>query len=764
MKRIHIRRARLSLPRLALHLALAACMPLLNCALPRREPLSFALLFAALACGAEPFSMSAGYLVSALTARAWAGMLSAAVQTAIMLLACVISRRMKVRSGRVLLLCAACLAQLPFLLLFPHSGYPLPLPLFGQKAVLALIMLALALLFSLALHALLHEAFRCRLQAGKLACIVLLWTVTGLGALSAFAGWSEPLFRLAALTLLLFGTLLLKSAAALPFAVVLAFPLALARVSALPIAAFALFACAALLFVPYGRVAAALSFALAALLERYLAGAFGGSALTVLLALLPCLLPALIACLMPERAYARLRRTLLFYRERTLPRMAINRNRRAVGQQLYEISALFREIGTAFEGEEGEDGSARLLRESLERTLCASCANCKRCRDAHMGESLDKLIAVGRAKGRVNLIDLPETLSSLCTNCAGLLFALNKQLAEYRRYAAQREAAREGRALLSRQARGVSEILKDIALEQSEEYTFTEGERALGEALAAAGLLSSEIFLYGEGAQFTATMTLEERADAKKVCEAASRALGMPLTLREKIPLTRERACFVFKRKAHFDAAFGLAGLPKEGVEASGDTHSVLKIDERRFLVALSDGMGSGEEARAVSDRTLSLLESFYKAKMPSELILSTVNNLLSFSANERFSCIDLAAVDLDTGSADVVKIGSPTSFVLSQGELRVLEGESLPIGVLDSIRPTTLRVNLQEDDFLLFLSDGITTAFGSSADLCAYLSTLSPVNPQSLAETLLSAALERYHGRAEDDMTVLAVKLTKAA
>ena len=197
---------------------------------------------------------------------------------------------------------------------------------------------------------------------------------------------------------------------------------------------------------------------------------------------------------------------------------------------------------------------------------------------------------------------------------------------------------------------------------------------------------------------------------------------------------------------------------------ASGDTHSILKIDERRFLVALSDGMGSGEVARDVSDQTLSLLESFYKAKMPSETVLSTVNRLIAYSAEETFSCLDLAAVNLDTGNADIVKIGSPVGFLLSGDELKILEGESLPIGMLEAVHPATLRVGMKEGDFLIFMSDGVTSAFGSSADLCAYISELHPLNPQSLAEEILGSALGRYGGKAEDDMTVLAVKLTEAA
>ena len=149
---------------------------------------------------------------------------------------------------------------------------------------------------------------------------------------------------------------------------------------------------------------------------------------------------------------------------------------------------------------------------------------------------------------------------------------------------------------------------------------------------------------------------------------------------------------------------------------------------------------------------------------MPSDTVLSTVNRLIAYPPEESFSCLDLAAVDLGTGDADIVKIGSPIGFILSGEELRVLEGQSLPIGMLDAVRPATMRAKLGENDFLLFMSDGVTSAYGSSAELYGYLGALRPVNPQSLAEEILQNALSRCRGAAADDMTVLTVKLLKSA
>lgn len=760
-RRLKFRRIEISPKSAAIYLALLFAMFLLNCALPQKEPLAFALFFAALSCGLDPLLCGGSYLLSSALSLSPEVSLSAAVQAAFLTLVFCIYKRFLRPAGyeRTLF---ALIAQLPFIFLFPHNGYALfSFAVVWQKTVISVFIFLLSVLFDGGLNALLFRSFRCRLPAHALAEICLMWIFIGMGICNA-AGLT--VFYAVSLFPLLASVLLLKNAGAVPFAVALSLPLCVVQQSVLPCAAYAAYACIALLLTPYGKGAAALSLFGCYLVTQYFEGLFATDGWNVALRLLACAIPALLLLCLPEKWYRKLNRTLLFYRERALPRIAVNRQRRAVGEQLYEVSSLFREIETAFDVTEAQDNSDKRIRETLITALCKDCAHRKKCERSGAYDALDKLIAVGCAKGKVNLIDLPADLSSQCSNSAGLMFALNKQLAEYRRYALEMESARAGRKLLAEQARGVSEILRDIALEQSEEYVFSDDESVLTKAFSSVGILCSEVFLYGEGDNVTVSVTASDRASGKRLCEAARYALKIPFSLAEKIPLTSGRACFILRKKARFDAAFGVASLPKNGTTASGDTHSILRIDERRFIAALSDGMGSGEEARAVSDHTLTLLESFYKAKMPSEIVLSTVNRLIAYSSDETFSCLDLAAVNLDTGIADLVKIGSPAGFLLSGEELRVLEGESLPLGMLEAIHPATMRVEMKEDDFLLFVSDGVSSAFGSTTELFDYLSGLHPLNPQSFAEEILSAALSRYNGKAEDDMTVLAVRLLKAA
>ena len=325
------------------------------------------------------------------------------------------------------------------------------------------------------------------------------------------------------------------------------------------------------------------------------------------------------------------------------------------------------------------------------------------------------------------------------------------------------ENAASGRALLANQAQGVSEILKNLALEQSEPLRlYTDKEKQLNVTLLRAGVVCSEVLVYGEEDDLTLSLVTYGKADVKKIAEVASHLFQTDMMISERLSLSQNKFCCILRKKPRFDAAFGVASMKKSGETASGDTHSVIKIDESKFMVALSDGMGSGEYAKRVSESTISLLESFYRAKMPSDLVLSTVNKLLTFNKEECFACVDIAVVDLNSGGASIVKIGSPVGFILSGNTVKVLENATLPLGILDSVHPDTGEYDLDENDVLVFISDGISDAFGSTADLYEALRTMPARNPQQFADTLFERALQAYGGKAKDDMTVLAVRLFK--
>ena len=267
------------------------------------------------------------------------------------------------------------------------------------------------------------------------------------------------------------------------------------------------------------------------------------------------------------------------------------------------------------------------------------------------------------------------------------------------------------------------------------------------------------MYIDGENGEELCAVVLG-KVNLRAMSKIISDALKRKYILKDKIIFDGQKNCLIFSAPPRYDAAFGVAYAIKSGERVSGDTHSVIRINEREFLMALSDGMGSGEYARKVSESAISLLEAFYRAEMPADNTLNTVNKLLSFNRDERFTCIDVAAVNLDTGRADFVKIGSPAGIIIREGEIKVLESTSLPMGILDNLRPAVCTELLKGGDIVVFMSDGITSAFPSSTDLYEFLQNLKPLNPQSLADKILAGALNMTDHQVNDDMTVVCTRI----
>lgn len=747
------------------YLALFCGMFLMNFTMSGFEPFSLALLLGALVCGMHPL-LAAGLYILAGGISLLSGsfpFLVFAVQGVLLGGTFFVYRRLRKKPGaETMLFLLAALA--PYILLFGAYVYPG----YIRAAIVAAALLALCLLFIGAMRCLLFRAGRCALSAEEPVFCAAAGAAVGIGLYNCAGGYA---YDAAAVLLILFTARLCKKGNGVFFAFAASLPPVIVQSAAanafVPEAAacYVLYAAVAAVLLRGGKIPAALGVFLSAVILRYFTDFFGTEPaaatftgarfyLTMLVPLVPCLLFALT----PESWLRALERRLHLYEEKPLTRASINRSRRRTGEKLFEISAAFREIEGVFSEERRrDDGAQALFAQTMREEVCESCPKRAECGE-EARSALEKLAGVGLAKGKANLIDLPGALTAHCADPTALLFSLNRMLADYRRGAAEEESAARSRLLLAQQAHGVSELLKNLALGLSAPVGVeAETEQAVAAALGRAGFMCEEVLISGEGPEIY--IVLSGAADGEKLRSAVESAAGQPLALASKQPLTAERCACLFRPRPAFDAAFGVASATKAGESACGDTYSLTRIDERTFLCALSDGMGSGEEARRVSDSALTLIESFCRAGMPNDAALAAVNGLLAAGREETFACVDAATVDLNTGRADIVKIGSPFSFLVTGERVEVLESESLPLGILEGVRPVTLTRMLRGGDVLVFVSDGVSEAFGSGTDAAAELSALPAANPQTLADALLARALART-GAPADDMTVVVVRL----
>lgn len=748
---------KINLKKLIFYAAYAAAATFMNKAVDG-VPLSLGLYFAMLLCGTDIIVTPVLYVLASAVHLDWTLSLLSLFEAAFLCAVTFIYRRTKRKIGFeavVYLLITAA----PYIAFAPWRGigeFSFTDNEYALKTVAAVTTLTFAFFCFKTVYALLYRVTRCRLREDELVCCAVACVAAGTGLFN-LAGFF--FYTAVSATLIAFCVRLARSPSAIICALVLALPPCVVELSLLPLTAYVIIATVSLLFCGTGRIfTVIITLGLGAGYCMLFGGFDCPAVLTALRALIfLCLAAAL--CVPSDKYLKNLKNRLLV--TEVLPDTAVERSKMRTGEKLYRIAEVFREIECAFNAldDEVNDGAARgrMLAE-LKEKCCKSCDRAKRCARTNVYAGFQRLIDGGCVKGRVNLIDLPADVTVNCSKPADVLAQLNALLAEYRRFMTEAENAKNGRILLAEQARGVAEVMKSCAVDLSRTHReYSEPEQALKVKLAASGISCPELYINGDDMEICAVIC--GKINAKAVTEVISSVLKRKYRLKDKLGYDGEKSCYIFGAPPRLDAVFGVAFAVKKGESVSGDTHSVIRINDHSFLMALSDGMGSGEYAKKVSSTAISLIEAFYRAEMPEGTVLNTINKLLSFNRDERFTCIDVAAVNLNTGVADFVKIGSPAGIIMREGEIKILESQSLPLGILDSLRPTVCSEQLKSGDVIVFMSDGITSAFSSATELYEFLQEFKPLNPQNLADKILAGALERTSS-ATDDMTVLCTRL----
>ncbi len=479
---------------------------------------------------------------------------------------------------------------------------------------------------------------------------------------------------------------------------------------------------------------------------------------------------AFVYILIPKRLLKSAKMAVLTDKEDFAVRALINRNRQALRNRLYDLGQVFDDLGNVFlrmVSSKGDfEDNVAVLGEQVRRQNCANCPKRKDCArfNTSISDGINSLIVFAYERGKVSLIDVSPVLTSNCTRISIILNYINMLVAEYKSNMQNINNLNSGRRILSEQMTGISDIISALATEMSVSVSFdTELEANLREQLMYAGIQCSEVIFYQQGNTICrATLVIKTRdVSNPDLLIVMGRVLGVKMEVDSISSETKPTYSIVCcKNVSAFDLIFGVAAMPKSIGQKSGDTHSVLKLGNDKVLLSLCDGMGSGECANNTSTLALNMIESFYRAGFDSNLILRSANQLLSLTGEESFSAVDICVIDMHTGTCEMIKVGSPSSFIKNNEQITELESSALPLGILEELKPSVRTLVLKDNDMIVLATDGIIDSFGSVEEIKTSLAQMDTQNPQDVAKRLLDIALKNYRNYPQDDMTVLVGKL----
>lgn len=748
---------KVSVNTILMYLTLALCA--LSCGKVFDGALSFGL-FVGVLYSANPFISALIYIVSSVP-FGWTSVINAGVRASVMLLFVIIHRLAKKKIHKWHLLLYLIAANV-FYCVYLTDGY---FQLF-DKLLHTACGIAFSFVCIYVFRAVFARGLAYRPALDEVICIGLFAVAVSYGV-SCVTLWGLDIIYFFIPFALLFCAMVLGDKATLVCAVLLGLGNLLATGTYDCCAYCAFCSVAIIATIRLNRYAAGLSTVIVDVILSYFLDLHGSFSTLVFV---PTLCSVVVFFAIPTSVYNYLKYCVCGNYERYLGKSVVKKLSMYTAKKLYRLSDIFLSMKNAFfsmsmGAVSAEEAQSAIVKQCCEN-VCKSCpenTNCWRQNIAETEQSMLQIATCAVKRGKCTILDVPQNLSLKCGRVSTLLAEINVQCKSYREYADRVEQVNNGKLLLGEQLGGVSELLTQLAADCKGKVTYSSAkEKELVERLVFHNILTCGAVIMEQAGSVSVILTVAKKdVDTGAISQIVSKLLGQTVMV-EKVENTESSSWvnIYMSVKPRFLVSFGVSSVAKEGSEISGDTHSVMKTDNGKCIIALCDGMGSGNKAEQMSATAIGLVEDFYRAGFDSDTILSCVNHLLVGSGNETFCAVDICVLDMTNGLVDFIKLGAPVGLVKSSGTVEIVNGSSLPLGVLDEMKPSITKKALAEGDSVVLMSDGVTDCFNDPNALAAIFAETTCTNPQSVAEIILNRAT-KLCGKPKDDMTVVVAKLT---
>lgn len=253
--------------------------------------------------------------------------------------------------------------------------------------------------------------------------------------------------------------------------------------------------------------------------------------------------------------------------------------------------------------------------------------------------------------------------------------------------------------------------------------------------------------------------------NVKEMAGVLSRIIGKEMVASKdsKSFVTEIPATILFVDKPVFTCMCKAARVIKPGQSVSGDNYMFTESNDGQAFACISDGMGSGVSANRESETVVELMERFIDAGFSKETAVKMINSTMVLTDGEpSCSTVDICSVNLYEGYCDFIKLGAAPSFIKRDYVVDCIESDMVPVGVLSSPDYGTKRIDVEDGDFIIMVSDGILEALVTRTRLEYLIRKQESVNPSEIANNILAGALSACGYNPEDDMTVLVIGIWK--
>ena len=317
-------------------------------------------------------------------------------------------------------------------------------------------------------------------------------------------------------------------------------------------------------------------------------------------------------------------------------------------------------------------------------------------------------------------------------------------------------------------SKAISEIAENMDYENKEDDLYTENKEQIVSLLKQKNIIVQDISINKkENDRYRITLYTEsenEEITEKNLIKIIEKVLEEKIIIKEKTLIENENITkYEIISEDKYLVDIGIAQYTKDGMSVSGDSLIKMKLKDGKVLLALSDGMGSGPEAKKSSQIVVQMLKRLLNSGFEKETSLELINSNLINISDEVFATLDIAILDLYKGNMEFIKNGACPTYIKNGKRVQILKSHTLPTGVLNNVNTDIFDKDVESNDIFVMISDGIMDSnieYKNKELWVKYLlEDMETSNSQKIADIILKEAIDNNYGKVKDDMSIIVGK-----
>lgn len=260
--------------------------------------------------------------------------------------------------------------------------------------------------------------------------------------------------------------------------------------------------------------------------------------------------------------------------------------------------------------------------------------------------------------------------------------------------------------------------------------------------------------------------SLREKSKISNISDLLSKIIGNKVAFQKDYKsIEKNEYIQTYSSEDKYIMQVGSAKISEENSKMSGDCNLQIRINDGKYVLAISDGMGTGKIAREKSKMAINTLKELLENGFEKQESVSLINSMLNQrNQNESYTSMDITILDLFSGKAEFMKNGACNTYIKNKRNIQIIESNQNPIGILGKVDLQETERTVSDGDIIVMCSDGLLESKENySKDwIEEFLRNINTNNVQKVADMILAEAIDNSYGIANDDMTVIVAKIIK--